>query len=59
MKKAILKSYAKLIVRSGLGLKKGQDVIIKANVDQEDFVSMVVKECYNAGAGRVTINWQS
>lgn len=59
MKKAILKSYAKLIVRSGLGLKKGQDVIIKANVDQEDFVSMVVKECYNAGAGRVTINWLS
>ena len=59
MKKAVLKSYAKLIVRSGLAVKPGQPVIIKANVDQEAFAAMVAKECYNAGASRVVMSWQS
>ena len=59
MKQALLKSYAKLIVRSGLALEKGQAVIIKANVDQEAFAAIVAKECYNAGASRVVMSWQS
>ena len=59
MKKAVLKSYAKLIVRSGLAVRPGQPVIIKANVDQEAFAAMVAKECYNAGASRVVMSWQS
>lgn len=59
MNKTIEKAYAKLIVTSGLALKKGQSVIIKANVDQEDFVSLVTKECYAQGAKYVYVFWQS
>ena len=42
MKKTLMKKYAELIVRSGIALKKGQSVMIKANVDQEAFVAMVM-----------------
>lgn len=59
MNKTIEKAYAKLIVTRGLALKKGQSVIIKANVDQEDFVSLVTKECYAQGAKYVYVLWQS
>ena len=59
MKKTILKKYAELIVRSGLALRKGQPVIITANLDQEDFVSLVVEECYKVGASHVYLDWKS
>lgn len=59
MKKTLIKEYAKLLVRSGLALKKNQNVIIQANCDQEEFVSLVVKECYEAGAKRVLVRWTS
>lgn len=59
MKKTILKEYAKLLVVSGLALKKGQNVVIQANCDQEDFVSLVVEQCYSAGANRVFVRWNS
>ena len=52
-----LNEYARLIVKKGLNLDKGQDVILSANLEQLDFVRTVVKECYLAGAGRVVLNW--
>ena len=52
-----LNEYARLIVKKGLNLDKGQDVILSANLEQLDFVRTVVKECYIAGAGRVVLNW--
>ena len=59
MNKKLEKAYAELIVKSGLNLKKGQSVIIKSNVDIEDFTALVVKQCYEAGAKYVHILWQS
>ena len=59
MKKTYLKEYAKLLVVSGLALKKGQYVIIQANCDQENFVALVVEECYKAGAKKVIVKWSS
>ncbi|HBM70829.1 MAG TPA: hypothetical protein DD377_05735, partial [Firmicutes bacterium] len=59
MNKTIEKAYAKLIVTSGLALKKGQSVIIKPNADIEDFVCLVTKECYAQGAKYVHVLWQS
>ena len=59
MKKTLMKKYAELIVRSGIALKKGQSVMIKANVDQEAFVAMVMDECYKAGAKHVHVHWLS
>ncbi len=59
MKQMLLKKYAELIVRSGIALKKGQSVMIKANVDQEKFVALVMQECYKAGAKHVHVHWLS
>ena len=57
MKKTILKNYAKLIVRTGINVTKGQEVLIAADLDQPEFVKMVVEECYRAGASKVTVDW--
>ncbi|MCF0112624.1 MAG: aminopeptidase [Bacilli bacterium] len=59
MKKTLLKKYVELIVKSGIALKKGQSVVVRANVDQEDFVAMIVEECYREGAKRVVVKWSS
>ena len=57
MKKSVLREYARLIVRTGLNLQKGQSVIVQAGLDQPEFVQMVVEECYKAKAKEVTVNW--
>lgn len=57
MDNASLLEYARLIVKKGLNLDKGQDVVLTAGLEELDFVRMVIKECYLAGAGKVVINW--
>ena len=57
MKKSVLKEYAKLIVRCGVNVQKGQEVIIYADLDQPEFVQMVVEEAYKAKAKAVTVEW--
>ena len=59
MKKSILKKYAHLIVKVGANVQKGQDVIVFANVDQEEFASYVVEDCYRQKANSVTVRWLS
>ncbi|MBP3313220.1 MAG: aminopeptidase [Oscillospiraceae bacterium] len=53
MKKTVLHNYARLIARVGAGVQKGQDVVIFAELDQPEFVTMLVEECYRAGARKV------
>ena len=57
MKKTILRKYANLIATVGVNIQKGQEVIIQAELDQPEFVRMVVKECYRAGASKVMVEW--
>lgn len=57
MKKATIKKYARLIVRIGANVQKGQSVVVSCSVDQADFCALVVEECYKAGAKYVTVNW--
>ena len=57
MKKSVLREYAKLIVRTGVNVRKGQDVRITAELDQPEFVTMVAEEAYKAGARKVTVDW--
>ena len=57
MKKTTLRQYAKLIVRCGMNVQKGQEVLIRAELDQPEFVQMVVEECYKAKAKEVTVQW--
>lgn len=52
-----LESYAELIVRVGANVQKGQDVVISAELDQPEFVEMLVEQCYLAGAAEVRVEW--
>ena len=57
MNKTRLRKYANLIARCGVNVQKGQEVYITAELDQPEFVAMVVDECYKAGASKVTVDW--
>ena len=57
MKKTVLREYARLIVRTGINVQKGQDVLVMADLDQPEFVKLVVEECYKAKAREVTVHW--
>ncbi len=57
MNKLVLRRYAKLLARTGINVKKGQWVIVQAELDQPEFVEMCVEELYRAGAGKVTVEW--
>ena len=48
MKKTVLREYARLIACVGANVQKGQDVLIYADLDQPEFVQMVVEVCYKA-----------
>ena len=57
MKKELLQNYAKLLAKTGLNVQEGQKVFVQAALDQPDFVTMVVEECYKAGASEVYVEW--
>ena len=57
MKKSVLREYAKLIVRCGLNIQKGQDLLVYAGLEQPEFVQMVVEEAYKAKARKVIVEW--
>ena len=57
MNKTRLRKYANLIARCGVNVQRGQGVFISAELDQPEFVAMVVDECYKAGASKVTVDW--
>ncbi len=52
-----LEKYAELIVKCGLNVKKGQEVLINCGLDQPEFVAMVTEMCYKCGASRVDVDW--
>ena len=57
MKKSVLRSYARLIARTGVNIQKGQEVFIAADLDQPEFVAMLVDECYKCKAKKVVVDW--
>ncbi len=57
MKKTVLREYARLIVRCGVNVQKDQEVIVYADLDQPEFVKLVVEEAYKAKAKKVTVEW--
>ena len=57
MNKTRLRKYAKLIAEQGLNIQKGQEVIISAELDQPEFVKILVEECYKLGAKKVNVDW--
>ena len=53
MNKTVLKNYAKLLAVKGLCVRRGDEVIIQAELDQPEFVEMVVRECREGQRGVV------
>ena len=54
----LMEKYARLAVRSGVNVQKGQPVNIQAEVRDYEFVRLVVKEAYEAGASKVLVDWK-
>ena len=52
-----LKEYAELLVRVGVNVQKGQDVVVTAQVDQAPFARLCVQAAYDAGARLVVLSW--
>lgn len=59
MNQKIYENYAKLAVKVGINLQKGQDVIISASTRQVDIVKEMVKACYENGAKEVRVEWSN
>ncbi len=59
MNKTVLRKYARLIVKMGVNIKKGQGAIIMTETDQAEFALMVADEAYKAGAKWVDMQWMN
>lgn len=52
-----LKEYADLLIRVGVNVQQGQDVVITSQVDQAPFARLCVAAAYEAGARLVDMSW--
>ena len=58
MTKTLLRKYARLAVRTGANVQKGQYVVVRASVEMHEFAGLVVEEAYRAGAKEVRVDWR-
>lgn len=58
MEEKKLRAYARLIARMGVNIQAGQEVVVRTEPQQLDFLEMLVDECYLAGASKVSIEWR-
>ena len=54
-----LQQYARLLLQEGVNLQQDQLLVINGDVENKDFVYIVVEEAYAQGAKDVHINWRS
>lgn len=52
-----IEKFAGLIVRKGVNVQQGQEVVISAELDQPEFIESIARECYDAGASKVRVDW--
>ena len=52
-----LREYARLLVRVGLNVYSGQNLVISAPVECADFARLCAAEAYDAGCREVIMNW--
>ena len=57
METSRLREYATLLARKGVAVLPGEEVWINCQLDQAEFIRMVVEECYKAGAKRVRVRF--
>lgn len=54
----LYQSLARLTVRHGVNVQKGQPLIIRADVRDSEFVHLCAREAYEAGAASVSVDWK-
>ena len=59
MNKSILRKYARLIVKMGVNIQKGQGAIIMTETAQAEFALLVADEAYKAGAKWIDMQWMN
>lgn len=52
-----IKEYARLIVRMGINVQPGQEVVIRCPVEHYEFARLLIEESYAAGAAEVIMQW--
>lgn len=52
-----LQEYARLLIRVGLNVQKGQPLVISAPVECAHFARLCAAEAYDAGSREVVMNW--
>ena len=57
MSKELDRKYAKLVIKTGVNLQKGQPLIIAASLNAASFVRLLVEEAYLVGASNVIVDW--
>ncbi len=55
--KKLLKDYAKLLAKVGLNVQKGQDVYLVCELDQIEFIEILVETLYKVGARKVIVDF--
>lgn len=58
MDDGLLQKYAKLLVKIGVNLQKGQILVINSPIECAYFARMVAKIAYEEGAGDVAVYWK-
>jgi aminopeptidase len=53
-----IEDYARLVVRVGVDVQRGEDVLVHADIDHAPFVRAVVAEAYRAGARHVDVDYR-
>lgn len=56
--KSLLDKYAKLCVKVGINIKKGQPLVINAPIEGLKFVRLLAQNAYELGASEVHVNWK-
>ena len=51
--------YADLIMRKGVNVEAGQEVVVQAPIESAAFTRSLVARAYAAGAGHVTVIWRA
>ena len=58
IRKEELERYASMLLRVGLGLRKGQEFMINASLEAAPLVRVLTRQAYEMGAKDVQVNWQ-
>lgn len=53
-----LREYAALIVRTGINIQRGQEMVLRCPVESYAFGRMLIEEAYKAGAKEVIVHWK-